>query len=224
MKLFKKMARFVFALLPTAWTNSLHAFKHRRTWNRRLAREYEKYFEQYETRAFLVDLLQQYIPEPSPITILEFGCSGGNNLKLFEERLDRPLRYKGIDISTAAVTFARATFPEAVFHEGDDKIAVELLSQSNEFDVFLASGILSYLPEPACCRLLQAAARRCRHLVLCDQLDRYDEQTGSENGVYHHPYGRLMQEAGWQAISETIPCPDGHVYSSVVARSLICAS
>lgn len=212
----KKLAK----LIPHPLADRIHAIKHRINWNRKLGTEYRKYFDEYETRTFLADLIRDHCQPVNGMRVFEFGCSGGNNLKLFRERLPVSFAYTGIDLSSEAIRFAKGTFPDDEFHLGDDRAAADLLAKGVDYDIFIASGVLSYLPETRCTTLLKAASKRCGMLVLCDQLDRFHDETGIEDGIYIHPFGRLLQETGWDVTTGIVPSITGHSYTSLVARSV----
>lgn len=214
----KLIVKWIFAALPGCLRDRLRSFLHQRNWVTRFRGEHEKYFKDYETRSFLVDLFKQHVCGEDDLMIFEFGCSGGNNLRLLRERLGRPVRFVGVDLSPDAIDFARETFPDDEFHVGDGGASIKLLS-GGRHDVFLASGVLSYLPEDGCRDVLHAAARSCRILLLCDQLDHMDAQRGLEDGIYHHPFRRLFAETGWEILGDVEPSRTGHVYSSLAARS-----
>jgi hypothetical protein len=103
---------------------------------------------------------------------------------------------------------------------GDGSDAIRLLEDRHD-EVFLASGVLSYLPENGCRDVLRAAAKSCRVLLLCDQLDHIDAQWGHEDGIYHHPFRRLFAETGWEILGDVELSRTGHVYSSLAAHSTV---
>lgn len=164
--------------------------------------------------------MKQHVRGSHELAIFEFGCSGGNNLRLLRERLDRPIRFVGVDLSPDAIRFAQETFPDDEFHVGDGSDAIRLLEDRHD-EVFLASGVLSYLPENGCRDVLRAAAKSCRVLLLCDQLDHIDAQWGHEDGIYHHPFRRLFAETGWEILGDVELSRTGHVYSSLAAHSTV---
>ena len=93
--------------------------------------------------------------------------------------------------------------------------------EGSRHEVFLASGVLSYLPEGGCRDVLRAASKSCRFLLLCDQLDHIDAQRGHEDGIYHHPYRRLFSESGWEILGDVEASRTGHAYSTLAARSTV---
>lgn len=214
----KNIVKRLFTVLPGPLRDRLRSFLNQRNWVTRFRGQHEKYFNEYETRSFLVDLLKQHVSGVDELAIFEFGCSGGNNLRLLRERLGRPIRFVGVDLSPDAITFAKETFPDDAFHVGDGSAAISLL-EGGSHDVFLASGVLSYLPESGCRDVLRAASKSCRILLLCDQLDHMDAQQGLEDGIYHHPFRRLFAESGWEIVGDVEPSRTGHIYSSLVART-----
>jgi hypothetical protein len=58
---------------------------------------------------------------------------------------------------------------------------------------------------------------------LCDLLDRIDEESGLEDGLFHHPFLRLFRETGWEMVGGIELSTTGHAYSSLFARSTLAA-
>lgn len=57
--------------------------------------------------------------------ILEIGCGGGDNLKALKDSKALPkdgVRYMGVDINPACITYARSAFPQAEYLESDYRL------------------------------------------------------------------------------------------------------
>ena len=192
--------------LPGSVGERLHAIKHQIYWLTKGAKLHQAYFEDYQTRSEpVVKLLDWLTINPrSDHRVLEFGCSGGNNLRLIREMVSFPIRYVGFDIQPGAIAFADSHFPHDLFIVGDDKALLEQAESLGRFDAFLASSVLCYLPERRCLAVLSMAARVADVVVVCDVLSRIDDATGLNDGLFLHPYSRLCDEAGLQIVDRAI--------------------
>jgi trans-aconitate methyltransferase len=152
-------------------------------------------------------------------SIIEFGCSGGNNLKLLREMLPDPFEYCGLDISPSAIEFARPHFPDATFFccAHTDLLVLEgKLSHSN---IFLASGVLCCLPQKEVEAVLEFAARIADYIVICEEMGQFYETTGKNAGVFIHPYGLICHQLGLDIVLPPRQLGDGGGYGLFIARS-----
>lgn len=190
--------RSLLAALPTSLADRAHAWKHRVYWMTRGGRSHETYYDNYRTRDRIVQVAVDWLRQhpDAPARVLEFGCSGGNNLRLLRELHGAPLDYLGLDLLPEAIAFGRRQFPDARFEVADDREFVRRAPSYGRWPVFLASGVLSYIPEERARSVLQAAARLSDLLVVCDELSHFDASTGGNDGVFLHPYRILCREVG----------------------------
>lgn len=218
-RVLRALVRPGLALLPRRARDWLHLRKHRLNWLGRRGDEHERYFAEYRTRAGMVGEIRDWLAGRGlrQASIFEFGCSGGNVLRLMREMIAMPITYCGMDLREDAVAFARGQFPDARFLVGDERRLRELLPSLGRFDLFLASGVLSYLPEARCREVLAAAARVADALLVCDDLGRFGEETGGESGIFVHPWARLCREAGWRVLRGPIALSEEGLYSIFVA-------
>ena len=207
-------------LLASAPRNRLHAFKHRIYWLTKGSKLHRVYFDSYQTRSEPIAKIRDWLganPRPA-LRVLELGCAGGNNLRLMRELVGVPVRYVGFDIQPAAIAFARSRFPDDLFVVGDDRALLEQVDSLGRFNVFLASSVLSYLPEPRCLDILSMAARTVELVLVCDVLVRIDSPTGRNDGLFLHPYARLCEDAGLRILDRVVP-PGEREYGTFTARA-----
>jgi SAM-dependent methyltransferase len=86
--------------------------------------------------------------------IIEVGCATGWNAEVLERLLDRPVRYVGVDYSTAMVTAAAQRYPRMRFAAGD---ARRLPIADGACDVVISGTVLMHVPDYAV-----AIAESCR--------------------------------------------------------------
>jgi len=96
-------------------------------------------------------LLAERVMELAPASVLDVGCGDGRLLGL----LDAPVRH-GVDLSAAAIRFARAFHPDVTFEVIDDE-AVDA-----EFDVVTSIETLEHIPDDGTEGFLRALAARAR--------------------------------------------------------------
>src|SRR5262245_7922975 len=194
----RSVLRNLVEALPTSLAHRAHAVKHRLYWLTRGHQAHRLYFAQYHTRGPIIkQVLDRASGRTAPLRVLEFGCSGRNNLRLLRERHSTgPIDYLGLDIQREAIEFGRSQFPDARFEIADDRRLVSPESHWGRWDVFLASGVLSYIPEERVAAVLRTAARFADFIVVCDELSRFDSSSGIDAGVFLHPYGLLCKESG----------------------------
>jgi SAM-dependent methyltransferase len=197
----------------------LHTLKHRLYWLTEGRKLYKRYFEDYRSRAETIDQLCEWLSAHSryELRVLELGCSGANNLRLMRELVPLPITYVGLDIQREAISFARRQFPDDDFVVGDDRDLPRLLQQRGPFDVFIASSVLSYLPEPRCRAVLAEVAPKADVVLVCDVLSRLDEPTGMNDGLFLHPYARLCDEVGLKIVAKVLH-PGNRQFSTFVGE------
>ena len=201
---------WVLRQLPSSATDAFYQWRHKRRWEHD-PKVHEEYFASYQERGPIIDAVirvldEHQIAEPR---ILEFGCSGGNNLRLLRERFDRPVRYCGLDIQERGIAFARQQFPDDEFYASSATTRAELPC-TGHFDVFLASGVLLYLSQPQAQNVLAMAAQVSDHQVVCDYMERFDLSNGTNNGTFVHPFGAMCAASGLSvAVSPYLPKPTG---------------
>ncbi|MDP3420314.1 MAG: class I SAM-dependent methyltransferase [Thiobacillus sp.] len=218
----KKFVRKAIALLPSSVANRLHALKHRIYWLTKGGKAHHTYFDAYKTRSEVLDVLRDWLaahPQPA-LKVLEFGSSGGNNLLLLREMMPMPVEYVGMDIQPDAIAFAKTKFPDDVFMVGDDLALAEQAETLGKFDVFLASGVLSYIPQQRCQDVLAHAARLADLVLVCDELSRFDAADGDNDGLFLHPYAQMCREAGLEIVVPPVASKTGHRYSTFMARAV----
>jgi len=198
----------------------LMALNYRLHWLGKRGVEHERYFEKYQTRSGIIEVVRQWlVANPrSEIRVLEFGCSGGNNLRLMREMLPVPVSFVGFDIQAHAISFAQRMFPDDQFIVGDDHKLLAMEKELGTFDLFIASGVFSYIPENRCQAVLACSARLADYLLVCDILCRLREASGIK-GAFHHPYLRLCESAGLELYGDIIGSTTGHEYNTFMARS-----
>lgn len=218
----KKFLRKAIALLPSSVANRLHALKHRIYWLTKGGDLHHTYFDAYKTRSGVLDVLRDWLgahPQPA-LKVLEFGSSGGNNLLLLREMMPMPVEYVGMDIQPDAINFAKVKFPDDVFMVGDDLALAEQAATLGKFDVFLASGVLSYIPQARCQAVLGHAAQLADLVLVCDELSRFDAAEGDNDGLFLHPYAQMCREAGLEIVVPPVASKTGHRYSTFMARAV----
>jgi SAM-dependent methyltransferase len=219
----KVFLRSLSSVLPLRLINRLDAFKHRRHWLKQDARCHAMYMEQYQSRTEVISLAQQWLLTKGTsierVNILEFGCSAANNLKLLQELIEQPLHYVGFDLQPKAIDMAKGQFSDAQFFVGDEVVMMAQMPTLARFHIFLASGILAYLPPARCHEVLSMAARYCDAVLICDDLTCFHDEQGSNDGLFLHPYSRLCCEAGLRLMIGPTPPTLGSRYSCFLAVS-----
>jgi hypothetical protein len=217
-----KFLRKAIALLPSGVANRLHALKHRVYWRTKGGKAHCTYFDTYKTRSEVLDVLRDWLAaHPLPaLKVLEFGSSGGNNLLLLREMMSMPVAYVGMDIQPDAIAFARTKFPDDVFMVGDDLALAEYAATLGKFDVFLASGVLSYIPQARCQAVLDHAAQLADLVLVCDELSRFEAAEGDNDGLFLHPYAQMCCDAGLEIMVPPVASRTGHRYSTFLARRM----
>jgi SAM-dependent methyltransferase len=205
----QKLRRAVVRWLPEATANSVLALKHRRNW-RRDGGSHLEYHAQYATRSVLIDELRNWLGQggAQPPRVLEFGCSGANNLRLMRERGVSDVEYCGLDINPNAIAFARRIYPAARFHVCDDLAFGALAPSLGHFDAFLAFAVLYYIPPDRVLTLLKAARQSADTVLICDDLSLFDADAGGNDGLFLHPWAALCREAGLEVVAGPVASTD----------------
>lgn len=196
------------AALPGRLAERVHGIKHRLYWRTRGATSHLDYFDAYQTRTELLSVLRDWLATQPPrrrLRVLEFGCSGGNNLLLLRELLEVPVEYVGMDLLPDAVAFAQGKFPDDRFVVGDDATLARLAPTLGHFDVFIAAGVLHYLPPARCQTVLDCARTLADAVLVCDDLTRFESIDGANDGLFLHPYQRMCAAAGLSVLAPPVP-------------------
>jgi hypothetical protein len=191
------------SLLPPSASNRLYYLGHRWRWQKNDNRQHVNYFESYSIplKREIAAVVARHLP-PEGGCLVEFGCSGANNLKLLRDLGVDVTEYWGIDINATAIAFARETFPDDHFFVGDDYSLGDLSEKlPHRFDVFLLVGVLMYLSPERAVALLRWAQDRATSIVIADDTSCADASIGRHQGHFTHSYHRLLRDAGW-AIAE----------------------
>ena len=193
-------------------TDAFFGWRHKRRWldKQGLGGMHQSYFDEYQARLPVADTIAKLLETEaigSPY-VLEFGCSGGNNLKLLRERTSRPIRYCGLDIQEDAIAFARSAFPNDTFHVCSTEGLAALRPQLQHADIFLLSGVLYYLPQKEAQDVLNFAATIADHLVVCDILERFEQPQGRNDGLFLHPFREMCERAGF-CVTDPPQLPQG---------------
>ena len=217
----KTILRKAIACLPAGIADKLHAIKHRVYWLTKGGKAHQTYFDAYKTRSEVLDVLRDWLAShpQSSLRVFEFGSSGGNNLLLLREIMPMPVDYVGVDIQPDAIAFAKEKFPGVPFMVGDDLTLPEQAASLGRFDVFLASGVLSYIPQMRCQAVLNRAAEMASLVLVCDELSHFDEDEGDNDGLFLHPYAQMCREAGLTVVVPPVVSRTGHRYSTFMAKS-----
>ena len=213
------LLREVLALLPRPVAEQLHSLKHRLYWLTKGRRLHRHYFDTYQTRSKVIDVVNDCLDreDRSTFHILELGCSSANNLRLLRETVSKSIRFVGFDVQSDAIAYAKNNFSDDLFIVGDDRKLLEKASSLGRFDVFLASAVLYYVPERRCRATLSMAAKIADYVIICDNLSQFDSPKGICNGLFLHPYRRLCQDVGLHIVKEPIPLNLGIQHSIFVA-------
>lgn len=96
-------------------------------------------------------------------SILDVGSGGGIQYLAFQEFSHKPIYYVGVDIHPGMVAYARKTFPNVGFYEGD---ARALSYHDNQFEVVVIRHVVEHHP-PGCAEsVLSEAVRVARRGVV----------------------------------------------------------
>lgn len=143
------------------------------------------------------DLAAALTPD-RPIAVCDLGCGTGELLAHLRERALEHVEYVGVDISGAALAYARRKFPEAPFHELDVLAATDAELGRLRCDVLVANGLFTVkgdLPDDAMWSFMTATLQRVwpfvRHgLVFNVMSTAVDRQ---RDDLFHVSYDRLAR-------------------------------
>jgi SAM-dependent methyltransferase len=192
----------ILSILPRHLSDRLLAFKQHLWWKLRARKTHLIYNDDYRSRSWLIDPLINLFGNTTigALSVLEYGCSGANNLRLMRETLPFSVSYSGVDIQPEAIAFARREFPSDTFYVCDERKLPQLAPKLGHFDVFLASAVLRYITEAEVEMLLKCARMLADNIIVYDYLSCMSLPDGVNNGVFHHPYRKLCRNAGLEIV------------------------
>ncbi len=151
--------------------------------------------------------------------IIEYGCSGANNLRLIKNLLPN-YAYCGVDINERAIDFARQQFPDDTFHVCDEDGFSKLVPQLGRYDVFLAFAVLYYIQPSKVQELLVKASHIASYVFICDDLTCFNLPVSRNDGLFLHPFSAMCREAGLEIIIGPIYFNEpGNRHGYFIARS-----
>jgi len=128
-----------------------------------------KTFEVYEALKTALDLLfkDKALKDLKNVSILDVGCSTGYYYDVIKHYYpDKNITYVGCDYNEKSIELAKK-YNENVAFEVQD--ATELKYPEKVFDIVLASGILTYVPDTY--RLLDSITKVCKHYVILHRVN-----------------------------------------------------
>jgi hypothetical protein len=194
------------SLLPPSTSNRLYYLGHRWRWRKQDNRQHINYFEDYSSslKREVAAVVARFLPAKRA-SLVEFGCSGANNLKLLRELGVDVTEYWGIDVNSTAIAFAAKTFPDDHFLVGDDHALADLSETlPHRFDVFLLVGVLMYLSPERAVALMRWAHGRATSVIIADDTSCAGAPMSLHRGHFAHSYHRLLRDAGWAIAEEDI--------------------
>jgi len=219
----KQLGKICLKFVSCRATDIFFGARHRKYWAGGSQANYRTYyFDEYKTRTPIIEELGSLLTanKIDCARIIEFGCSGGNNLRLMREILRQQIEYYGLDIQQEAIEFARKEFPKDNFYVCSDADITFTVDNLPQFDVFLVAGVFVYIPQKEAQIVLNCAAQIADYVLVCDCLDRFDLASGENKGLFLHPYGYMCKHAGLEIIVPPHPLSEGNPYSLFIARSL----
>jgi hypothetical protein len=218
----KRLAKIGLKFISCRTTDIIIYNKHRRYWSRSSQQNYKRYFDEYKTRAPIIEELGSLLVrnDIDSAKIIEFGCSGGNNLKLMREILKQEIEYCGLDIQKEAIEFARQEFPNDRFYMCADTNITSITRSLGRFHVFLIAAVLYYIPQREAQIILNCAAEIADYVIICDYLDRFDLVNGENNGLFLHPYRYMCEHAGIEVVITPHALNEGNRHGLFIGRSL----
>jgi SAM-dependent methyltransferase len=165
---------------------------------------FEHYWSRYrdENRmAFAAYIVRAFDNAAGELSVLDFGCHCGNMLRLLDEELKRELDYLGVDPNAENLAFARAKFERSRHHcefvLGSDETIFELVAD-RRFDIFLISSVCYAMSPAQLGRVLGAASRSAKHILIADDLSRMEARTCTLGASLLHPYRRELLHHGFR--------------------------
>ena len=171
---------------------------------------------QWETRdAPLRGLIAERVTAFSPASVLEVGCGVGANL----HNIDAP-ETAGIDISEAAIEYARSKLPGCHLQSGP---AHKLPYDTDSFDVVFTCGLLVCIGPDRATEVLRELLRTSRGVVLLAEGGAPEGRVDWNNGettYWRRDYERALRELNVSTSIEPIPSDAvvGHVDTLTTAR------
>ncbi|MEA2720933.1 MAG: hypothetical protein QOJ39_2797 [Candidatus Eremiobacteraeota bacterium] len=143
------------------------------------------------------DLAAALAPD-RPIVLCDLGCGTGELLAHVRERAPEQVEYVGVDISGAALAYARRKFPEIPFHELDVLAAPGAELERLRCDVLVANGLFTVkgdLPDEAMWSFMTAVLKKVwpfvrRGIVFNVMSTAVDRQ---REDLFHVSYDRLAR-------------------------------
>jgi SAM-dependent methyltransferase len=143
------------------------------------------------------DLAAALAPE-GPIVLCDLGCGTAEFLAHLREHAPKQVEYVGVDISGAALAYARRKFPETPFHELDVLAASDADMERLRCDVLVANGLFTVkgdLPDDAMWSFMTAVLQRVwpfvrRGVVFNVMSTAVDRQ---RDDLFHVSYDRLAR-------------------------------
>lgn len=105
---------------------------------------------------------------PTPLRILEFGCSSGRNLAVLRQYLP-DAHLVGVDMNPTTIQAGLNTHPTIHFFEGDERLLRDM--RDGGFDVVFTCSVLDHIPHPEWQAVYDELVRIAgRHLVLLEPI------------------------------------------------------
>lgn len=128
-----------------------------------------KTFEVYEALKTALDLLfkDNSLKDVKNVSILDVGCSTGYYYDVIKHYYpDKDITYVGCDYNEKSIELAKEYNKNIAFEVQN---ATELNYPEKTFDIVLASGILTYVPDTY--RLLDKITKVCKHYVILHRVN-----------------------------------------------------
>lgn len=112
-------------------------------------------------------------------SVLEVGCSAGNDLKLFSDHIT----VNGIDISDVAITLARESLPNFNFKLGN---ITSIPFENDSVDLVFTRNLFNHLDEQDIKKAIDELFRVSKKYIFNIELFSENEQKTNDNPVTHH--------------------------------------
>lgn len=172
----------------------------------RSRRYWEKRAEDYNNRILcpamsrLYSQALEFCLEDQPKRILDFGCAGGDFLKMINNK-NPDIETYGIDISSLQIDMAKYRVPKAIFYHL--KKNGKLPFPDNFFDATVSIGVLMYLSEGDLISQLSEIHRVSKKIVSVEYDTSYFTEGEREifwsglDGRYEYNFREKISEAGF---------------------------